>query len=287
MIYALALLSAGLYGAADFLGGLATRAAAAIVIVAIAQATGFVALLLVFPLLPDASPHASDLAWGAAAGVAGGIGVALLYRALAVGIMGVVAPITAVCAVLIPVAAEMLSGVWPPALALGGIAVALVAIVLVSQPPKASIAPAVGSRPLRRPAGLLEALLSGIAIGFFFLLLAHTRREAVLWPVLTARGASVMLFGALVAVRQASRAVPRRALWLAAGAGVLDMSANALYLLASHEGSVSTVVTLASLYPASTVLLAAMLLGERVSLLQGLGIVCALVAVVLIVGGAG
>ena len=287
MIYALALFSAGLYGAADFLGGLATRAATATVIVAIAQATGFLALLLVFPFLPDATPHASDLAWGAAAGLAGGVGVALLYRALAIGTMGVVAPITAVCAVLIPVAAEMLSGVWPPMLALGGIVVALVAIVLVSQPPKAGVAPAVGARPPGRPAGLLEALLSGIAIGFFFLLLAHTRQEAVLWPVLTARAASVVLFGALVAVRRASRAVPRRALVLAAGAGVLDMSANALYLLASHEGSVSTVVTLASLYPASTVLLAAMLLGERVSRLQGLGIVCALVAVVLIVGGAG
>jgi uncharacterized membrane protein len=286
VIYALALLSAGLYGAADFLGGLATRAATATVIVAIAQATGFLALLLVFPFLPDATPHASDLAWGAAAGLAGGVGVALLYRALAIGTMGVVAPITAVCAVLIPVAAEMLSGVWPPVLALGGIVVALVAIVLVSQPPKAGVAP-VGARPPGRPAGLLEALLSGIAIGFFFLLLAHTRQEAVLWPVLTARAASVVLFGALVAVRRASRAVPRRALVLAAGAGVLDMSANALYLLASHEGSVSTVVTLASLYPASTVLLAAMLLGERVSRLQGLGIVCALVAVVLIVGGAG
>src|SRR5262245_12171997 len=103
MLLVLALASAAFYGAADFLGGLASRRAGAIAVVVIAQCSGLAALVLMLPLLPPSTPGHDDWIWGAVAGITGGIGVALLYRALAMGSMAIIAPITAVCAVIVPV----------------------------------------------------------------------------------------------------------------------------------------------------------------------------------------
>src|SRR3954466_7966955 len=133
MAYLLALGSALLYGAADFTGGLATRRAGTIPVVVISQASGLILLALILPLLPDAFPSRADFLWGAAAGLTGGIGVALLYRALAIGVMAVVAPTTAVCAVVIPVVVSVLLGERPVRMALFGILLGIVSIVLVSQ----------------------------------------------------------------------------------------------------------------------------------------------------------
>jgi uncharacterized membrane protein len=279
---AIALASAALYGAADFFGGLAARRTNAIAVVVISQLAGLALLAVMVPWLPAAAPAGRDWLFGAAAGVAGGTGVALLYRALAIGTMGVVAPTTAVCAVAIPVFAAVLLGERPAAVTLIGMALALVAIVLVSQerrsphPHGSHVSP-------RVPRGLGLALLSGIAIGVFFLALARTSPGAGMWPLVAARGASVVLFGvAAFAGRRTLRMVPRVAA-TAMGAGILDMLANALYLLASRVGPLTVVVTLASLYPASTVVLARIMLGERLNAWQGVGIACALVAVLLIV----
>jgi uncharacterized membrane protein len=129
---ALALCSAALYGAADFLGGLGARRTNTIAVVAVSQLVGLMLLAVMLVWLPDAAPRNRDLFWGGAAGLAGGIGVVLLYRALAVGKMAVVAPTTAVCAVAIPVTAAMLLGERPSAGRLVGMGLAIVAIVLVS-----------------------------------------------------------------------------------------------------------------------------------------------------------
>lgn len=275
MGYVLALASAALYGAADFLGGLASRSVNTIATVVVSQAAGLLLLVLLVPFLRAVATH-SDLVWGGAAGLAGGIGVGLLYRALAIGTMAIVAPTTAVCAVLIPVAAETIAGERPGARTVAGILLALVAIVLVSQQPAQDR----GESPRR---GLGLAILSGVAIGFFFLALARTDAAAGLWPLVAARVVSVCLFLALaVAARQPLR-MPARPMAIIIGCGVLDMAANALYILATRRGALSAVVTLASLYPASTVLLARIVLGERLSGRQAVGIVSALVAVVLIV----
>jgi uncharacterized membrane protein len=234
--------------------------------------------------LLDAAPTTSDLLWGGVAGLAGGVGVALLYRALAIGRMAIVAPTTAVCAVAIPVTAAMLLGERPSAGRLLGMGLAIVAIVLVSQqrPVGESDDHPLVSR--RLPPGLGLALMSGVAIGFFFLALARTAPTAGLWPLLAARVVSVALFvvSAVVSGRSLRMAAPVAAFVIAAG--VVDMLANALYLIATRYGSLSVVVTLSSLYPASTVTLARIVLGERLSPLQGVGIACALVAVALIVG---
>src|SRR2546427_385003 len=133
MAYLLAIGSAVLYGAADFTGGLTTRRTSTIPVVLLSQAAGLIMLALIMPLLPHASPARADVLWGAAAGLSGGIGVALLYHALATGTMAVVAPTTAVCAVAIPVVVSVLLGERPMPLAVAGIALGMVSIVLVSQ----------------------------------------------------------------------------------------------------------------------------------------------------------
>lgn len=287
MLYALALASAAVYGAADFLGGLASRRAGAIAIVVVSQCAGLIALVLMLPLLPAASPAASDWIWGAAAGVAGGAGVALLYRALAITSMAIAAPITAVCAVTVPVAVSIALGERPGTGPLAGIALALASIVLVSQQDTREDSPsrpvAQGFSPVAR-AGVGTALASGVAIGLFFLAIARTRAEAGMWPLVAARGVSFVLFATLAVVTGRSLRMPARVTAIAVAGGLLDMLANVLYLLASRYGPLSIVVTLSSLYPASTMLLARTVLGERLRALQVIGIICALAAVLLIVG---
>jgi drug/metabolite transporter (DMT)-like permease len=244
-----------------------------------------VALVVVLPLLPEASPATGDLIWGAVAGVAVGAGVALLYRALAVGRMAVMAPTTAVCAVVIPVMAAMLLGERPGPRTLAGIALAIVSIVLVSQQrTSATDGEHSGAHASGLPSGLGLALLSGVAIGLFFVALARTASTAGLWPLLVARSTSVAMFGVLALAGRRALRMSAPVAAIAIAGGVIDMLASALYLIATHHGPLSVVATLASLYPAGTVLLALVVLGERLDALSGIGIGCALVAVVLIVG---
>jgi drug/metabolite transporter (DMT)-like permease len=279
--YLLALAAALFYGAGDFTGGLATRRAATLPVVLLSQLSGLVLLAALLPVLPAASPSGPDFLWGAVAGVTGGIGVALLYRALAIGRMAVVAPTTAVCAVALPVMVSVALGERPGIVAAVGIVVGLAAIVLVSQETAPAEAPAAGGR---LPPGVGIALISGVAIGCFFLALARSSPDAGMWPILAARATSVLLFGAAVAARRESVRLPG-VLGLTLLCGALDMLANALYLLASRVGPLSVMVTLASLYPASTVLLARVILHERLNSRQIAGVACALAAILLIVGG--
>ena len=281
MAYFLALLAAGFYGAADFTGGIVTRRAAAIPVVLLSQACGLVLVALALPFLPAATPRSADLWWGAIAGLTGGIGVALLYYALSIGTMSVVAPTTAVAAVALPVLTSMALGERPRLLVILGMVLGIAAIILVS---RAQGAPGPGPGAPQRT-GLGPALLAGIGIGLFLLTLAQTRTEAGMWPLLTDRIASVAFFAIVAGVGRRSVRMPLRLATLAVFGGALDMIANGLYLLAVRIGPLSPVVTLSSLYPASTVLLARGLLGERLSAWQAAGVVTALVAVLLIVGG--
>jgi drug/metabolite transporter (DMT)-like permease len=202
--------------------------------------------------------------------------------------MAVVAPTTAVCAVAIPVLVSLLLGERPAPLAVLGIVLGITSIILVSQQ-RAPEPGRINQFSVRRlPPGVGAALASGVAIGFFFLSLAGTRTESGMWPLLAARATSVTLFGgiALVTGRSLMR-MPLGVAGLVALAGAIDMLANALYLLAAQQGPLSLVVTLASLYPATTVLLARVVLRERLNPLQITGVGCALAAVVLIVSGGG
>ena len=280
-MYFLALGSAVLYGASDFTGGLTSRRAGTIPVVLLSQASGLVMVTLLLPLLPHATYTRPDLLWGAVAGLTGGIGVALLYHALSIGVMAVVAPTTAVCAVTIPVVVSVLLGERPAALAVAGILVGIGSIVLVSRQTAQPESHATGAK----RSGVGIALLSGIAIGFFYLSLARTSPEAGLWPLLAARLVSVGFFGVMTLAGKRSLRMPGKVAALAAFGGTMDMAANTLYMVAAQQGPLSTVVTLSSLYPATTVLLARVVLGERLNQWQVTGVGCALTAVVLIVSG--
>lgn len=282
MFALLALASAACYGAADFLGGLTSKRAHTLAIVVVSQFAGLVLLLLAFPFLPDSSPSRMDYVWGAVAGLTGGVGVALLYRALAIGVMAVVAPTTAVCAVVIPVLVAVGLGERPGVMTIGGIVLAIVAIALVSQ----SEHPQPVLHEQRSASGMPAftlALLSGVAIGFFFVALAHTTAEAGLWPLVVARAVSVSLFAIMALLASQSLRLWGSTLGIVIAGGSLDMIANLLYMIATRSGPLSVVVTLASLYPASTVLLARIVLHERLSSRQVVGIVCAMIAVIAIV----
>jgi drug/metabolite transporter (DMT)-like permease len=278
--YLLAIVSAVCYGMADFTGGIVTRRTNTIPVVLFSQASGLVLVALVLPFLPAAAPRPADLWGGAGAGLAGGIGVALLYYALATGTMSVVAPTTAVAAVAIPVITSIALGERPGSLAVAGIALGIAAIMLVSRQ-----TPTAGES--ARSSGLRPALLSGVAIGVFLIALAQTRPASGLWPLLMARVASVSLFAVIAIVQRRSLRMPLGLFGLALAGGAVDMLANTLYMFAAQMGPLSPVVTLASLYPASTVLLARAVLGERLNAWQTAGVAAALVAVVLIVRSAG
>jgi len=278
MAYLLATLAAVFYGAADFTGGMVTKRVATVPVVLLSQATGLVMVALILPFLGTAAPRAADLWWGAAGGLAGGVGVALLYYGLAIGTMSVVAPTTAVLAVAIPVLTSIALGERPGWLAIAGILLGIGAIALVSRP-------TANPQSTARRSGLGVALVAGVAIGLFLLALAQTRPASGLWPLLTARLTSVGLFAVIAAVGRRSVRMPLKLAAIAVGGGALDMLANTLYLLAAQIGPLSPVVTLSSLYPASTVLLARAVLGERLNAWQTAGVAAALVAVLLIVRG--
>jgi drug/metabolite transporter (DMT)-like permease len=197
--------------------------------------------------------------------------------------MAVVAPITAVCAAIVPVLVAFLLGERLPPSAVVGVALAFAAIALVSQPPRQNAADESSWSGVSYSSGLLRALIAGVIIGLFFLSLARTSSAAGLWPLIAARITSVALFGCYAVAKPGALRMDGRAIQTASAAGVLDMLANMLYMVAARVGPLSIVVTLASLYPAATVILARITLGERLGRAQTLGIICALVAVALIV----
>ncbi|HEX2091916.1 MAG TPA: DMT family transporter [Longimicrobiaceae bacterium] len=276
MAYLLALLASVFYGSADFLAGLAARRTTTFPVVVLSQVAGLALLVAAVAVLPGAVPRPADFAWGVAGGIASGVGVGLLYHALAIGTMSVVAPVTAVCAVVVPVVAGLAFGERPHPTALAGIALAMAAVVMISQE---APHPGDDGTPGR---ALPLALVAGAAIGVFYVFLERTGAEAGLWPMLATRLVSVLLFLGGGLVRREPLEPPRRAIPTIVAAGLLDTLANVLYLLAVRQGMLSVVATLASLYPATTVLLARAVLRERLQRIQAAGVACAAVAIVLI-----
>ncbi len=272
----LALASAVVYGMADFCGGLASRRAAAATVVAVSQAAGLLTVALLLPWL-GGEPRAADLAWGAGAGVAGGAGLLLFYRALADGVMSVVAPVTAVSAAALPVLGGLALGERLGPAAVAGIVLALVAVVL------GSAEGGLSSLRSARPATVAPALAAGAGFGVFFVLLDRTGEDAGLTPLAAARVVSVLLLGGLALATLRSLRVPGRVLPVVLLTGVGDMAANALFLVATQVGGQLAVTgVLASLYPVSTVVLAQVLLRERLAGAQQAGLAVAAAAVVLI-----
>jgi drug/metabolite transporter (DMT)-like permease len=288
MAILLGLLAGMTYGTADFLGGLGSRRNPTVRVVAVSQAVGLSLYLVALPLLPEGRFTAEAWLWGALSGLAGAVGIGFLYRGLARGRMSVVAPITAVVFAIIPVVFGLATGERPSSVQLVGIAVAIPAVALVSSAPDMTAGSRRdGERLLRRlhREGVPDAMLSGVGIGLFAITLAQTGEDTGPWPLVAARIVSITVFGAaLVFARTPPRPVPGTALAVA-GAGALDVTANLLYLLGTRAGLISIVAVLTSLYPGSTVVLARVVLGERLSVPQLIGLALALAGVAAIAAG--
>ena len=275
MAVLLALCSAAAYGVGDFCGGLAARRTPTTTVVLWSH-------VLALGLLVGAAPwvggtaSAHDLVLGGLGGLAGAAGVGLLYQGLSIGPMSVVAPVTALLSAAVPVAAGVVQGERPSVGVVIGMAGALAAIVLVSAEGGGSLRPSDWR-------GLTFALGAGLGFGLFFVALSHTGHSSGLWPLLAARATSVTVGGGLVVARRISGSLPvgAEARRLTAGAGLLDITANLLFLLAVRQGLLSVVSVLAALYPVSTVVLARLVLKERFATLQRLGMLVAVPATIL------
>jgi drug/metabolite transporter (DMT)-like permease len=283
VLVALGLLAALAYGSADFAGGLAARRAPAVTVVLWSQLVGVLVLVVALLAAPAEQVGASDLAWGAAAGLFGGTGMALLYAGLASGVVSVVSPVTAVTAAVVPVVGGLALGETMSGPAAIGVALGVGAVAMLSFA-RGSVAEHHTPEQVRR--AVLAALGAGSSFGAFFLLVDRTDSAAGLWPLLSARAASIplMVVAALV-LRRGFRLRGRTTFRLVVAAGAVDMVANISFLLATREGSVAIVAVLVALAPAATLGLARMVLHERVRRLQAVGLAVGAAAVVLIALG--
>jgi drug/metabolite transporter (DMT)-like permease len=309
-------LSSGLFwGAADFFGGIQSRRLPALTVAFWSQAAGALALGVALVVLgvEGARPVAAGVAWGLAAGVGSGLALVLFYRGLAEGTMSVVAPVSA-CGAIVPVAAALLTGDRPGALAGAGVLAAVTGVVLVSRPrlPTRSEDPTLAGtagperRGKRGRSGRVLAMALGAALGFglFYVLVdagtaaaagaagTSGSRGSPLWVIAGARASSLVMLSMIALVgRRSARSDssvhrarsalrwPGRRMGPVALVGVGDTAANLLFAYAATSGNLAVVGVLGSLYPVATVVLARWLLGERLSGGQNAGVVLALTGV--------
>jgi len=265
-------------GVGDFVGGLATRRAGAIAVMFLVQCVAIVVLIPTVVLFPMTSVGASDVLWGAAAGITGSIGLALLYHGLAFGLMSAVAPVTAVTAAAVPVLAGALLGDRPSFQQAIGVALAIVAIGLITSAPRPSTST---THITSKQFG--AAVTAGTMFGLFFVLLSFAEPASGAWPLLASRIAGAALFGVLGIATRATLWPTRGAIPIAATAGVLDVTATVFFLAAVYSGPLTLVAVLASFYPVTTLLLARTFLGERFPRTRVAGLGFAALAIWLIV----
>jgi drug/metabolite transporter (DMT)-like permease len=260
------------WGAGDFSGGLATRRAQVLSVVFGSYVLGLSTLVIVALLISEPFPTALDLMWGGVGGLAGAVGLIAFYQALSVGRMGIVAPMTAMLSAAIPVIFGALTQGLPGPLQLIGFVLAFIAVGLIS-----------GFGVVKgRPKGLWLALLAGVGFGSFFILISRVSQGEIFWPLAVARLSSLIFLLTIILIRR-QRVLPEMSVWpIVFLAGVLDAAGNVFFVLATHSGQLDVAAMLSSLYPAVTVLLATILLKERVSRLQAIGIVVAVIAIPLI-----
>lgn len=275
MVVVLALLAAVVYGTGDFVGGLASRQRPAIAVLLYEYPVGAVLVLALLPAFYGPLDLRSGLL-GVGGGIAGMVGIIVLYSLMARAPMNVVSPVTAVLAAIVPVGFGVLVGERPHLAAWFGIALGLVAVLLVSRTPQDH-----PHGPIGLPI-LALACLSGLGFGVYFICLARADHDSGLWPLVISRLTSAALIVPLAWQRRVAQVLTGPVLGLALLAGVLDASANLFFLLASRHGLLSLASVITSLYPAMTVLLAAVLLHERTGPWQRVGLALAAGSIVLI-----
>jgi drug/metabolite transporter (DMT)-like permease len=287
----LAVLSSVSYGAADFAGAMAAKSTSSTAVTTLVQAVSLITLGAVLILDPPAATRAADLGWGAVGGVGTAVALACFYRALAIGPMSVAAATTALVGALVPLVAGVLFGERPSGVTWLGIAASIPAAVLVS-------AGGAGHGHLRlatpREQVFMRAqqmftiqlsVIAGLGFGVFFVALSRTGPESGLYPLVGARAASIAVLMTAIALARSWGGVARSSVGYVVVAGVLDCAANSCYLLALEDGDLTWVSAVVSLYPTTTVLLAGVVVRERISRLQFVGLLLAGVALAMVTIG--
>jgi drug/metabolite transporter (DMT)-like permease len=272
--YLVAMGASVLYGTADFTGGIAARRASVPVVTLAAWLAGLVALVALAPFVPG-RPAPADLAWAAAGGAAGALGGALLYRALAIGPVGIASPIFCIVGLALPVLVGFALGERPHAAGIAGLLLAPVSIALLT-------AEGGGGEPGGARRALVPSLTAGLVIGFFLVFMSRIRGGSGLWPIAAARVVGTLATLVFVVARRLPLAPPTGVRRVALGAGVLDAAANVAYVDAVQHGSLALVAALVSMAPATTVMLGRVVLHERWHRWQAFGLALALVAGALI-----
>ncbi len=263
------LASAVSWGSGDFSGGLASRRGNVYCVIVVSQLVGAGFLITLAFLLDETVPRLDYLVLGGVAGISGVVGLVALYQGLANGRMGIVAPLTAVVTAAVPVLVSLLREGLPSTSQLVGFGFALLAVWLLSNAGD-------GTRVQKRELAL--AMIAGSGFGLFFILIDRVSGSAILWPLVSARAASILCLFIFAALAQHWTKPSRHQLPLLVLAGILDAGGNAFFALATRLGRLDIAAVLASFYPAATVLLAWLILKERLTRQQWAGVFAALVA---------
>ncbi len=261
------------WGAGDFSGGFATRRSNVLLVVLWSQLIGAAALVVLAVEMAADMPQLDHLIYGGAAGIFGVFGLAALYRGLALGRMGIVAPISAVTAAVIPIAVAAFSEGLPGNLQLMGFGLAVLAIWALSHSRRTT---KIHSHEL------VHAVASGLGFGMFFVFIDRVSSQAILWPLVAARGTSITGLLLLVNIRGEFHLPKKNQLGLMALVGLFDAAGNTFFALATRVGRLDISVVLSSLYPAATVVLAWLILKERLTSSQWTGLAITAASLVLI-----
>jgi drug/metabolite transporter (DMT)-like permease len=261
------------WGTSDFIGGYAARRANAFLLTAIAHASGLVLMTTLAVANHSSFPSKNSLEWALAAGLCGGGALAIFYRALASGRMGLTAPVAAVLGAAIPTAVTILTQGLPGLVPMIGFALAGIGILLIARPEDGTPADGIGL-----------AVLAGIGFAGFYLCIKQAGNESALWIAAGSRVGSLLVTGAIVLLGRNFREITVPGVGFGLLAGCLDVSGSALFVRASQTGRLDAAVVLTSLYPAVTVLLARLILHEHFTRWKAVGMLAALLAVPMIAG---
>ena len=271
---AYSLTAVGVWGTSDFLGGVGARRANAFLFTAIAHLSGLVVVGTLTLTTHAPFPRNASLVWSLIAGALGGIALALFYRSLASGNMGLVAPVAAVLGAAIPTIVTAFAEGFPGYRHVFGFILAGIGVWLISR----------SEAGVDRPKGLGMAVLAGIGFAGFYLCIHQAGNDSALWVAVCSRFGSLLVTAAIVLVGRHLRAVAAPVLAIAVVAGILDITGSVVFIRASQIGRLDATVVLSSLYPAVTVVLARIFLHEHFSRARTIGMVAALAAVPMIAG---
>lgn len=277
MALLLAGLSAFLYGIADFFGGFASRKSHVFSVLVLSQCIGITITLTTIIIQGHGWPHTADIAWGILAGITGVFGLYMLYKGIAKSIVAIVSPASAVVGAFVSIVFALLHGEQPSIVAIAGSIICLPAIVLLTRE-----GPLGSTEKESIRTAFVYGLLSGLGFGVFFISLSRCDSSSGVWPLLAAKLTSIIVTSTIMISTKQPFKIERGGLISALTAGLADMGANILFMVATQLGMLSLVVVITSLFPAPTVILARIFLKQKIPRIRLIGIILALIGVALI-----